>query len=73
MEIMVKKFLKMIGMAGGHYGIVLEAGDKKRGNTIDDENLGVPFMEDEKGELCSYKAVKKVHEINRHKGKDQLV
>ena len=30
-------------------------------------------MEDKKGELCSYKAVKKVHEVNRHKGKDQLV
>ena len=23
--------------------------------------------------LCSFKAVKKVHEVNRHKGKDQLL
>ena len=30
-------------------------------------------MEDKKGELCSFKVVKKVHEINRHKGRDQLV
>ena len=30
-------------------------------------------MEDKKGELCSFKAVKKVHEVNRHKGRDQLV
>ena len=68
-----KKFLKMIDTAGGHYAIVLEAGDKKKGNPFDDEDLGVLFMEDKKGELCSFKAVKKVHEVNRHKGRDQLI
>ena len=47
-----KKFLKMIDTAGGHYGIVLEAGDKKIGNPFDDEDLGVLFMEDKK-ENCA--------------------
>merc|ERR1712082_356966 len=56
-----KKFLKMIDTAGGHYGIVLEVGDKKKGNPFGGEDL------------CAFKAVKKVHEVNRHKGKDQLV
>merc|ERR1712208_56184 len=30
-------------------------------------------MEDKKGELCSFKSVKKVHEVNGHKGKEQLI
>ena len=68
-----KKILKMIDTAGGHYGIVLEAGNKKEGIPFNEEDLGVLFMEDKKGELCAFKAVKKVHEINRHKGKDQLI
>ena len=63
----------MIGTKGGHYGIVLEAGSKKEGIPFNEEDLGVLFMEDKKVELCAFKAVKKVHEINRHKGKDQLI
>ena len=30
-------------------------------------------MEDKEGYLCSFRAVRKVHEVNRHKGKEQLL
>ena len=30
-------------------------------------------MKDKAGDLCSLKAVRKVHEVNRHKGKEQLI
>ena len=58
---------------GGHYGIVLETRKEKEGMPLDENDLGILFMEDKKGELCSFKAVKKVHEVNRHKGKEQLM
>ena len=31
------------------------------------------FMEGAGGNLCSYKAVRKVHEVNHHKGKEKLI
>ena len=31
------------------------------------------FMEDAEGDLCSYRAVRKVHEVNHHKSKEQLI
>ena len=31
------------------------------------------FLEDAKDNLCSFKAIRKVHEVNCHKGKDQLI
>ena len=68
-----RKFLKMIDTAGGHYGIVLESRKEDKGTTLDENELSVFFMEDKKGELCSFKSVKKVHEVNRHKGKEQLI
>ena len=68
-----KKNLKMIDTEGGHYGIVLESRKEKKGTTMDENDLSVLFMEDKKGELCSFKSVKKVHEVNRHKGKEQLI
>ena len=37
------------------------------------DELGILFLEDQKEELCSFKAVRQVHEINRHKQKDQLI
>ena len=55
----------MIDTQGGHYGIILETRKKKE--------TGVLFLEDAEKDLCSYKAVRKVHEINRHKKKDQLI
>ena len=30
-------------------------------------------MDDKKGDLCSYKAVRNVHKVNKHKRKEQLV
>ena len=38
-----------------------------------EEDTGIFFLEDKEGDLCSYKAVRKVHELNRHKGKNQLI
>ena len=38
-----------------------------------EEDTGILFLEDKQGNLCSYKAVRKVHDLNSHKGKDQLI
>ena len=35
--------------------------------------MGVLFLEDKEEELCSFKAVRKVHEVNRHEQKDQFI
>ena len=48
-----KKFLKMEDTAGGHYGIVLETRKDKGDLPLEEEDLGILFMEDKKGELCS--------------------
>ena len=55
----------MIDMARGHYGIVLET--KKR------KDSSILFLEDDEEDLCLFKAIRKVHEVNRHKGKEQLM
>ena len=66
----------MIDTQGGHYGIVLET--QKRHNilylegALGDE-ISVFFLEDKEEELCSFKAVRQVHEVNCHKQKDQLI
>ena len=55
-----KKFLKMEDTKGGHYGIVLET--KKKENVrspLIEEDVGILFMEDKEGELCSFRAVRK--------------
>ena len=66
--------IRMVDTSGGHYGIVLETRKNKEGySPLEEEDLGILFMEDKKGDLCSFKAVKKVHEVNRHKGKEQLL
>ena len=62
--------IQMIDTQGGHYGVVLET--QRRQNALGDE-LGILFLEDQEQELCSFKAVGQVHEINRHKQKDQLI
>ena len=68
------KLLKMEETAGGHYGIVLETKKKKSTSMfLIEEDSGILFMEDKESSLCSFKAVKKVHEVNRHKGKEQLL
>ena len=71
---MTEKLLKMEETAGGHYGIVLETRKKKNTNLfLIEEDSGILFMEDKEGDLCSFKAVRKVHEVNRYKGKEQLL
>ena len=70
--------VKMIDTEGGHYAIVLEMQKKNMSNvlyledTLGDE-LGVLFLEDKEEELCSFKAVRRAHEVNHHKQKDQLI
>ena len=49
-----KKFLKMEDTAGGHYGIVLETQKEKGYSPLEEDDLGILFMEDKKGEYCSF-------------------
>ena len=66
----------MIDTQGGHYGVVLKTQRKQNVLYIEDalgDELGILFLEDQEQELCSFKAIKKVHKINRHKQKDQLI
>ena len=44
-----KKFLKMEDTAGGHYGIVLETQKEKGYSPLEEDDLGILFMEDKKG------------------------
>ena len=37
------------------------------------EELGVLFLEDKEEELCPFKVVRRVHKVNHHKEKDQLL
>ncbi len=58
---------------GGHYGIILETRKMKDANMfLVEKYSGILFMEDKEGDLCSFKAVRKVHEVNRHKGKKTI-
>ena len=69
-----RKLIKMEETTGGHYGIVLETRKKKNSNLfLVEEDSGILFMEDKEGDLCSFRAVRKVHEVNQHKGKEQLM
>ena len=64
----------MVDTTGGHYGIVLET--RKRVNLslfFTEDDSGILFVEEEEGDLCSFRSVRKVHEVNRHKGKEQLI
>ena len=38
-----------------------------------EDDSGILFIEDEKNDLCSLKAMRKVHEVNHHKKKEQLM
>merc|ERR1712237_320872 len=67
--------LRMVDTKTGHYAIVLET---KRKDVLYLENaqgdeLGVLFLEVKEEELCSFKDVRRVHEVNRHKQKDQMI
>ena len=65
-----KKLIKMVDTTGGHYVIVLET--RKRGNSslfFVEADSEILFMEDKEGDICSFKSVRKVHEVNHHKRK----
>ena len=69
-----KKLVRMIDMAGGHYGIILETRKKSTSSLfLVEDDSGTLFVEDEEGDLCSFRSVRKVHEVNHHKGKEQLM
>ena len=71
-----RRRLKIIDMKGGHYGIILETQRRNNVLYLEDalgDEIGVLFLEDKEEELCSFMAVRKVHEVNRHKQKDQLI
>ena len=55
----------MIDTLGGHYGIILETRKK--------QDSSILFLEDSEEDLCSYKAVRKVHKVNAHKKKEQMI
>ena len=60
-----KKEFRMIDTLGNHYGIVLETQGRQAADVL--------FLEDAQGDLCSYKAVRKVHKVNNHKKKGPLI
>ena len=66
----------MIDTQGGHYRFVLEIQKKQNVLYLEDalgDELGILFLEDKEEELCSFKAVRHVQEVNRNKQKDQLM
>ena len=65
-----KMLVKMIDTTGGHYRIVLETRKKATSSLfLVEEDFGTLFVEDEEGDLCSFRSVRKVHEVNHYKGK----
>ena len=69
-----RKLIRMIDTAGGHYGIILETRKKSTSSLfLVEDDSGTLFVEDEGGDLCSFKSVRKVHEVNHHKGNKQLM
>ena len=66
------KLIKIIDTTGGQYGVILETRKRASSNILFvEDDTGILFVEDEKKDLCSFKFVRKVHEMNKHKGKDQ--
>ena len=70
-----KKLIRMVDTVGGHYGIILETKKKKKNSDIMfvEDDTGILFLEDARDDLCSFKVIRKVHEVNCHKGKEQLI
>ena len=69
-----KKLFRMIDTAGGHYIIILETRKKSTsGFFLVEDDSGTLFVKDEEGDLSSFRSVRKVHEVNHHKGKEQLM
>ena len=69
-----RKLVKMVDTTGGHYSVILETRKKASSSLFFIAyGSGILFVEDEKKDLCSFKAIRKVHEVNHHKGKEQLM
>ena len=56
----------MIDTTKGYYAVVLKTKKKHNSNILylEDTYLNILFLEDEEGDLCSFKAVCKIHEIS---------
>ena len=68
------KFVKIVDTSGGHYGVILETRKRTSSSILfTEDDSGVLLVEAEKKDLCFFKSVRKVHEVNRHKGKEQLM
>ena len=69
--------MKMVNTNAGHYQIFLETRRIPDSNVLfvedKSQDILILLLDDKQGDLCSFKAVRKVHEINRYKGKDQLI
>ena len=68
----------MIDTEGGHYAVILELRKQKDYNVLYLEDtlvnvLGVLFLKGKREELCYFKAVRKVYEVNCHKQKEQFI
>ena len=69
-----KKQIKIIDTTRGHYGIILEIRKRQSTNMfLVEDDSGILFVQDETEDLYSLISVSKVHEVNRHKSKEQLM
>ena len=55
----------MIKTASGHYGVKME--------TIEKKDNGIMYLDDKQEDLTEFKAIRKLHEVNNHKGEMQLI
>ena len=60
-----KKSFRMINTGSNHFGIVIENEGQKGEEIL--------YAKGKEEELDTFKAIKKVHEVNNHKSADQLV
>ena len=73
--------IKMIDTRGGHYRIVLDMTKKPDSNVLYlkdvsqdvPEDVPVLFLEDSQEDFCSFKALRKVHKINIHRSREQMI
>ena len=55
----------MLNTGSNHFGIVIESKNKS-----EQEKL---YLEDKQEDLITFKAIRKVYEVNNHRSSDQLV
>ena len=64
----------MIDKIGGHYRIILDIRKRQSTNMfLVEDDSGILLVQDETVDLYSFRLVRKVHEVNHHKRKEQLV